>query len=74
LNVLKLPPEKQSGPDDNILIQEDGSVLNTQTGEVTKRKARSIFPETTNDKETEERERKLNEIKNERYLSWKNGN
>lgn len=77
LNVLKLPPEKQPEPDDNIRIQEDGSVLNTQTGEITKRKARSIFPETTIDKEAEERERELKEkeekAKNERYLSWKNG-
>lgn len=78
LNVLKLPPEKQPEPADNILIQEDGSVLNTQTGEITKRKARSIFPETTIDKEAEERERKLKELEekvaNERLMKWKNGN
>lgn len=35
LNVLKLPPEKQPEPDDHIRIQEDGSILNTQTGVVT---------------------------------------
>lgn len=78
LNVLKLPPEKQLEPEDNIRIQEDGSVLNTQTGEITKRKARPIFPETTNDKEAEEHEQKLKEkeekVKNERFLRWKNGN
>jgi putative transposase len=37
LNVLKLPPEKQPEPDNNIRIQEDGSILNTQTGEITVR-------------------------------------
>ncbi|MBV6447765.1 DNA-binding domain-containing protein [Nitrosomonas sp.] len=77
LKILKLPPEKQPEPDDNIRIQEDGSILNTQTGEITKRKARSIFPEATIDKEAEELQRKLKEkeekVKNERFLRWKNG-
>lgn len=78
LNVLKLPPEKQPEPDDHIRIQEDGSILNTQTGEITKRNARPIFPETTIDKAAEEHERKLKELEekvaNERFMKWKNGN
>lgn len=77
LNVLKLPPEKQPEPDDHIRIQEDGSILNTQTGEITKRNTRPIFPETTIDKEGEERERELKEreekTKNDRFMRWKNG-
>ena len=78
LNVLKLPPEKQLEPDDNIRIQEDGSIFNTQTGDITKCNARPIFPETTIDKEAEERERKLKEMEekvaNEKFMKWKNGN
>jgi len=78
LNVLKLPPEKQPEPDDHIRIQEDGSILNTQTGEITKRNVRPIFPETTIDKTAEEQERKLKELEekvaNERLMKWKNGN
>jgi hypothetical protein len=35
LNVLKLPPEKQPEPIDHITTQEDGSIKNTQTGEIT---------------------------------------
>lgn len=78
LNVLKLPPEKRPEPDDHIRIQEDGSILNTQTGEITKRNVRPIFPETTIDKTAEEHERKLKELEekvaNERLMKWKNGN
>lgn len=77
LNALKLP-EKQTEPDDHIRIQEDGSILNTQTGEITKRNTRPIFLETTIDKEAEEREQKLKKLEekfeNERLMRWKNGN
>ncbi|MDV6347322.1 DNA-binding domain-containing protein [Nitrosomonas sp. Is35] len=37
LNVLKLPPEKQPEPINHITTQEDGSIKNTQTGEITVR-------------------------------------
>jgi putative transposase len=37
LNVLKLPPKKQPEPVDHITTQEDGSIKNTQTGEITVR-------------------------------------
>jgi putative transposase len=78
LDVLKLPKPTIPDKEDNIQIQEDGSILDTQTGEITKRNARAIFPETTIDKEAEEHERKLRELeektKNERLMRWKNGN
>lgn len=71
LSVLKLPKEKHPEPEDIIQIQEDGSVLNTQTGEVTKYFERPISQKIDNNNEAEERERKLKEMEEKKFLEWK---
>ena len=55
LNVLKLPPEKLPEPIDYIITQEDGSILNTQTGEVTA-KSESMFKPSNADPDSTEKE------------------
>lgn len=62
LDVLKLPKHKSPEPEEIIQIQQDGSFINTQTGEITRCLERPIFTDNPDKRETEERERKLKEI------------
>jgi hypothetical protein len=70
-NIIKLPPETWPEPEDIIQIQEDGSILNTQTGEVIKPVERSVMPGNTINTEIEELERKRREKEEKRYAEWK---
>ncbi|SEN35833.1 DNA-binding domain-containing protein [Nitrosomonas marina] len=63
LDVLRLPESKALEPEDSIQVSEDGSVTNTQTGNVIKYQERTVFPENSEKNKAEERERKLKEMR-----------
>lgn len=70
-NIIKMSPEKQPEPDDNIRIQEDGSILNTQTGELIRPVERPVIPNDAINNEMEELERRRKEIEDKRFADWK---
>lgn len=70
-NIIKMPPETPPKPENIIQVQEDGSVLNTQTGESIKPVERPIFSESGNNNEMEEAERKRKEKDNKRFAKWR---
>jgi len=69
MRVLKLPKAPPPEQENIIQIQDDGSLLNTQTGELIKPVKRPIISESSNNNEEEERKRK--EKDERRYEAWK---
>ena len=71
MDVLKLPKAPAPEQENIIQIQDDGSALNTQTGELIKPVERPIFSENSNNNEMEELERKRKEKEDRRFEAWK---
>lgn len=71
IDVLKLPAEKPHEPGSIIQIMEDGSVINTQTGVVTKRLAAPALTVQAVDDEAAELERKRQAIRDAEMMQWK---
>ena len=71
LNVLKLPKEPVYEQESIIQVKEDGSALNTLTGELIKPVERLIISEISNNSEIEELERRRKEKEDKRFADWK---
>lgn len=71
MSVLKLPKVPPPEQKNIIQIQDDGSALNIQTGELIKPVKRPIISESSNNNEEEEAERKRMEKENKRFAKWK---
>lgn len=71
MDVLKLPIAPPLVQENIIQIQDDGSALNTQTGELIKPVKRPIISESSNNNEMEELERKRKEKEDKDFEAWK---
>lgn len=70
MNVLKLPKAPPPEQENIIQIQYDGSLLNTQTGELIKPVKRSIISGSSNSNEEKEAERKRKEKEDRHFEAW----
>jgi|GEM_PF-6219549 len=71
MDVLKLPKAPPLVQENIIQIQDDGSALNTQTGELIKPVKRPIISESSNNNEKGEAERKRKEKEDRHFEAWK---
>ncbi|WP_177186378.1 hypothetical protein [Nitrosomonas sp. Nm166] len=71
MDILKLPKALPIEQENIIHIQEDGSILNTETGELIKPVERPVIPDNNINSEIEELERKRREKEDKRFADWK---